>query len=264
MFRPYTPKGDRQKKPYHSDRFYVPKEIAKESIDDPIVGEDLKKLKAAIGECDSFFMRNEAIVYVPAAKNKDALKFLRSRGYAQLMELSAVDYLAVRGEFEIFYELLSVEKNRRLRLKIVIKEKEAVESAADLWRSANWSERECYDMFGVIFNNHPRLCRILMPNDWSGHPLLRSYPLQGDEFAQWYEIDAIYGKEFREKIGAENRDAARIDRNDTRRFARLGYEVAFGAEPKDEITPIKYVEKRVPILYDDFDPLKQKALDKRK
>lgn len=264
MFRPYTPKGDIQKKPYHSDRFYAPKEIAKEPITDPLVKDDLAKLEAAIEGCNSFFMRNEAIVYVPAAKNKAALTLLQSLGYTQLMELSAVDYLAQRGEFEIFYELLSVEKSRRLRLKVIIKEKETIESVADLWRSANWSERECYDMFGVIFNNHPHLCRILMPNDWAGHPLLRSYPLQGDEFARWYEVDKIYGKEFRDKIGPENRDAGRIDRGDTKKFARLGYEVAYGAEPKDEVTPIKYVEKRTPILYDDFDPLKQKALDKRK
>ncbi|MDR0663916.1 MAG: NADH-quinone oxidoreductase subunit C [Helicobacteraceae bacterium] len=264
MFRPYTPKGDVQKKPYHTDRFYVPKEIAQEPITDEIVKDDLEKLERAIGDTKSFFMRNEAIVYVPAPKNKEALALLRSLGYEQLMELSAIDYLATRGELEVFYELLSAVKNRRLRLKVVIKEKEAIESVADMWRSANWSERECYDMFGVIFNNHPRLSRILMPDDWNGHPLLRSYPLQGDEFARWYEVDKIYGKEFREKIGEENRDPARVDRNDTRNFARLGYEVGVGEAPKDEITPIKYVEKRSIVLYDDFDPQKQKVLDKRK
>ncbi|MDR2151856.1 MAG: NADH-quinone oxidoreductase subunit C [Helicobacteraceae bacterium] len=264
MFRPYAPKGDVQKKAYHTDRFYVPKEIAKEPITDEIVKTDIERLSAVVGETTSFFMRNEAIVYVDAKKSKEALKALKSFGYEQLMELSAVDYLATRGEFEVFYELLSVEKNRRLRLKVVVKEKQTIESVADIWRSANWSERECYDMFGIIFDNHPHLSRILMPDDWHGHPLLRSYPLQGDEFAKWYEVDKIYGKEFRDKIGEENRDSARVDRDDTRNFSRLGYEVGFGEAPKDEITPIKYVEKRTPILYDDFDPQKQKVLDKRK
>ncbi|MDR1912107.1 MAG: NADH-quinone oxidoreductase subunit C [Helicobacteraceae bacterium] len=260
----YNPKADVQKKPYHTDRFYVPKEIDAVAITDPIVCADVEKLERAIGVIKSYFMRNEAIVYVAASKNKEALKLLQSLGYTQLMELSAIDYLAPRGEFEVFYELLGVEKNRRLRLKVVIKENEAIESVSDLWRSANWSERECYDMFGIIFNNHPHLCRILMPEDWVGYPLRRSYPLQGDEFAQWYEVDKIYGKEFREKIGAENRDSARVDRDDTKNFARLGYETPFGEAPKDEVTPIKYVEKRKPILYSDFDPQKQKILDKRK
>lgn len=66
-------------------------------------------------------------------------------------------------------------------------------------------------MFGIIFEGHPCLQRLLMPHDWVGHPLLKSYPLQGDEYAQWYEIDRIFGKEYREIIGAEQRDSARID-----------------------------------------------------
>ncbi|GHS89406.1 NADH-quinone oxidoreductase [Campylobacterota bacterium] len=263
MFRQYSPKGDVQKRSYHTDRFYAPKEIETRAIEDEIVRSDIDALAVKIGVVKSYFMRNESVVFVEAAKSKEALRFLHSIGYAQLMEMSAIDFLASRGEFELFYELLSVSKNRRIRVKTVIKEHEAIESVADIWRSANWSERECYDMFGVIFNNHPHLCRILMPNDWVGFPLRRSYPLQGDEHAQWYEIDAIYGKEFREKIGAENRDAGRVDRDDTINFARLGYEVKSGEAPKAEPTPITYQEKRS-LLYSDFDPKKQKVLNKRK
>jgi NADH-quinone oxidoreductase subunit C len=69
-----------------------------------------------------------------------------------------------------------------------------------------------------------------MPDDWEGHPLLKTYPLQGDEFASWYEVDKIFGKEYRDVIGPENRDPARIDRYDTKRFSRVGYEVPFGAD----------------------------------
>jgi NADH-quinone oxidoreductase subunit C len=73
-----------------------------------------------------------------------------------------------------------------------------------------------------------------MPYDWQGHPLRKSYPLQGDEFAAWYEVDKIYGKEARDIIGPELRDTARVDRYDSERFARLGHEVPRGAEVKDD------------------------------
>ncbi|MDR0746525.1 MAG: NADH-quinone oxidoreductase subunit C [Helicobacteraceae bacterium] len=264
MFRPYTPKDNVQKRSYHTDRFYVPKEIEKTQIEDTIVSADVEALGGRLSIVESYFMRNEAVVIVKAADNKRALSFLKSIGYTELMEMSAIDLLAVRGEFEIFYELLSISKNRRLRLKTAIKDGECIESVADLWRSANWSERECYDMFGIIFNNHPHLKRILMPDDWVGFPLRKTYPLQGDEFARWYEVDKIYGRENRHIVGEENRDAGRIDRDDTKNYGRLGYEVPSGFPPSDEPTPIVYLERRRPILHSDFDPRKQKVLDKRK
>ena len=263
MFRPYTPKDDVQRKSYYSDRFYVPKEIAKEPITDDQLTADIDQLAQSVGVIESYALRSQAIVIVEAAKSKAALAALQAQGYTMLMEMSAVDFLASRGEFEIFYQLLSVTKNRRIRVKTAIKEGQAIDSVSDLWRSANWSEREMYDMFGIIASGHPHLSRILMPNDWVGFPLRKTYPLQGDEFAQWYEVDKIYGKEFREKIGAENRDAGRVDRDDTRNFARVGFEVPFDTEPTDEPTPISYIEKRK-LLYSDFDPNKQKVLEKRK
>ena len=67
-----------------------------------------------------------------------------------------------------------------------------------------------------------------MPDDWYDHPLKKTYPLQGDEAASWYEVDKIFGKEARDVIGPEQRDPAAIDRYDTTRFARLGHEVPFG------------------------------------
>jgi len=93
-------------------------------------------------------------------------------------------------------------------------------------------------------NNHPFLKRILMPDDWEGHPLLKTYPVEGDEFASWYEVDKIFGKEYRDIVGPENRDPARVDRYDSQRFSRIGYEVPFGAELNEETE-----EKKRPIEY---------------
>lgn len=264
MFRPYTPKDNVQKKSYYTDRFYVTPSIPKDPIEDSDTLAVLSDLISRVEVVESYSMRGMPVIVVEPKFIKQTMVLLISAGYEQLMEMSANDYLATDGEFELFYELLSISKNRRIRVKCRIKENEAVESVSDLWRSANWSEREAYDMFGIIFNNHPHLKRILMPDDWHGFPLRKTYPLHGDEFAQWYEVDKIYGKEFRDVIGSENRDPARIDRHDTIRFSRLGREVFAGVEPKDETTPIQYLEKRMPVLHSDFDPKKQKVLDKRK
>ena len=88
-------------------------------------------------------------------------------------------------------------------------------------------------MLGIVFDKHPYLKRLIMPHDWVGHPLLRSYPLKGDEFAQWYEVDKIFGKEYREVVGKEQRDSARVDEKDTFNFAKIGYEQGKGEELKE-------------------------------
>jgi len=146
-------------------------------------------------------------------------------------------------------------KRKRLRIKCKIDEKESIQSVEKLFRSADWSEREMYDMFGVVVNNHPFMKRILMPDDWEGFPLRKTYPLQGDEFAAWYEVDKIFGKEAREIIGPENRDPARIDRYDTERFARLGHEVPRGTDIThgEPDTPLVYQEPEGVFLIEKFD-----------
>jgi NADH-quinone oxidoreductase subunit C len=149
--------------------------------------------------------------------------------------MSAIDWLAKDNSFEIFYQMLSMNKRKRIRIKYFIQKGEAVDSVEKLFRSADWSEREMFDMFGIEANNHPFMKRILMPYDWQGHPLLKTYPLIGDEFAAWYEVDKIYGKEARDIIGPELRDTARVDRYDSQRFARLGYEVPKGTEITDDM-----------------------------
>ncbi len=118
---------------------------------------------------------------------------------------------------------------------------------------ASWSEREMYDMYGVKVANHPNMKRIIMPDDWYDYPLRKTYPLIGDETAQWYEIDKIFGKEHREVVGPEIRDCANVDRYDTQRFSRLGHEVQYGTDITDgkepEHTPLAYQEEGgIPII----------------
>lgn len=230
--RAYKPKDDVQKKAYYTDRFFVSPQVAKASVeDDEVFASDLEAIKAKFEVLDAYIQVEQMVVYVNPQDNFEVLKLLRDElEYTQLSELSAVDFIAKRGGFEVFYQMLSMAKKKRLRVKMFIKKGEAVNSVEKLFRSADWSEREMFDMFGIEANGHPFMKRILMPYDWQGHPLLKTYPLQGDEFAAWYEVDKIYGKEAREAIGPELRDPAKVDRYDSERFARLGYEVPKGTK----------------------------------
>lgn len=80
--------------------------------------------------------------------------------------------------FDVIYNLYSIERNARVRLRVAANEKAAVPSVTGVWPAANWMEREVYDLFGVPFENHPDLRRLLLPADWEGHPLRKDYPLE--------------------------------------------------------------------------------------
>jgi NADH-quinone oxidoreductase subunit C len=108
---------------------------------------------------------------------KDAEKFER------LSAVTCVDWHPAEPRFHVVYHLHSISKNQRLRIKCHVRgEKPEIESVTSVWRGANWYEREVYDMFGVVFRNHPNLVRILMPIDWEGHPLRKDYPVHGYKY----------------------------------------------------------------------------------
>ena len=228
--RKYVPKDNVQGKAYYTDRFWVAPRVPREAVEDEHFASVIKVLgKKQVKE--SYVEIGQLVLQIDAKDNVAVIKILKEKcGYTQCSEQSAVDYLAKDGEFELFYQLLNVTEAKRVRVVCRIKKGEAIESITSLFNSANFAEREMYDMFGIKVNNHPFLKRIIMPDDWEGHPLLKTYPLHGDEFASWYEVDKIFGKEYRDIIGPENRDPARIDRYDTKRFSRVGYEVPFGAD----------------------------------
>jgi len=228
--RKYTPKDNVQGKSYYTDRYWVAPRVPRVEVEE---GSHFAAVEKALGKLakESYVEIGQLIIQIDATKNLEVLRILKETcGYTQCSEQSAVDYLAQDGEFELFYQLLNVNEAARVRVVCRIKNGEAIESVVSLYKSANFAEREMFDMFGIKVNNHPFLKRIIMPDDWEGHPLLKTYPLHGDEFASWYEVDKIFGKEYRDVIGPENRDPSRIDRYDTKRFSRVGYEVPFDGD----------------------------------
>ena len=129
---------------------------------------------------------DETTIIVPREHIVDACSYLKSATSLEfnfLADLCGFD----RGpeeepRFEVNYHLFSTTKHHRVRLKVLLNEADPhVQTVSDVWRTANWHERETYDLFGVIFDDHPDLRRILLPDDWQGHALRKDFPLRGYE-----------------------------------------------------------------------------------
>ena len=128
--------------------------------------------------------RGQTRVVVPQTTIFDALEYLKQQqGFDLLVDITCVDYLSYRDatdRFGLVYLLANIEENDRLIVRVMLNEPDlTVPSAVPLWEGANWLEREVYDMFGIIFEGHPDLRRILMPDEFTTHPLRKDYPLQG-------------------------------------------------------------------------------------
>jgi NADH-quinone oxidoreductase subunit C len=138
-----------------------------------------EKFASSLLEVKEF--RGEVTVTVKKEDIIAVCRFLKTElRYDMLTDVTAVDYLGQEPRFMMVYNLYSIPNKDRLRVKAPVTEGDCtVDSLTALWNSANWLEREVYDLFGVIFNNHPDLRRILMTDDWVGHPLRKDYPLQG-------------------------------------------------------------------------------------
>jgi NADH-quinone oxidoreductase subunit C len=142
----------------------------------------VKRLKAqfgeAIGEAVEFI--GQLSVTVDGQRIVEICNFLKRTGetrFDYLSDLTCVHYPERRkAPFEIVYNLFSIESNERVRLKARIKDN--IDTVTGVWPSANWLEREVFDLFGVRFNNHPDLRRLLLPPDWEGYPLRKDYPLE--------------------------------------------------------------------------------------
>jgi NADH-quinone oxidoreductase subunit C len=146
------------------------------------VVEKLKgKFSTSVQEVSEF--RGETTVTVKKEDVVAVSTFLKKEsGYNFLCDLCGVDYLGQEPRFMVVYNLYNIGTKERLRLKVPVEEGDPrVDTVSGVWSTANWHERECWDLMGISFNHHPDLRRILMPDDWEGHPLRKDYPLQGPD-----------------------------------------------------------------------------------
>lgn len=129
------------------------------------------------------FDRNELSVYVERTALRGACTHLKNEAalqYDSLSDITCVDWTPSEPRFEVIYHLFSTGTKKRVRLKVRLTgDDTAVDSLTPLWPGADFFEREVFDLFGVRFNEHPNLKRILMPDNWEGHPLRKDYPVEG-------------------------------------------------------------------------------------
>jgi len=127
-------------------------------------------------------LRGDAIILLKdSSKILETLNLLKENGFTMLIDLTAVHFPKRELKFDLIYNLLSMDTNERVILKLQFKDDyPEVNSVSSIYKSANWFEREVYDMFGIKFKNHPNLKRILMWEGYEGHPLRKEFPLEGD------------------------------------------------------------------------------------
>jgi NADH-quinone oxidoreductase subunit C len=145
----------------------VPLNVLKESYAEDVLGTAMPQGDATA------IIRPEAL--------REIMRFLRDdprTRFNLLVDITAVDHLGRKPRFDVVYHLLSLQMRRRIRIKVRLEEANpSVESVTSLWGSADWLEREVWDMFGIRFTGHPNLKRILMYEEFQGHPLRKDYPV---------------------------------------------------------------------------------------
>ena len=153
----------------------IPDSLKDNSIAAAVDAFDADAIKA--GKVD----RGEVTIEVAAGKIASVCGFLKfDQKFVRLSTVTAVDKYPAEPRFEVVYHLHSIERKERVRLRCRVRgEDPVIESVTGVWRSANWYEREVFDLFGIRFLNHPDLRRIMMPEAWEGHPLRKDYPVTG-------------------------------------------------------------------------------------
>ena len=160
----------------------VPKERTREEIlRDPAVSAVSNGLGDAILQAREF--ANELTLTVDRQRIREVCEAFKRDGYTYLVDVTGVDYSKFPGHtgdrFGVTYHLYSFQKNKRIRLKVFTPDGTPVPSVTSIWKTANWHERETYDMFGIQFADHPNLERILMWEGFNGHPLRKDFPVRG-------------------------------------------------------------------------------------
>ena len=136
---------------------------------------------------EAFSHLKQNFLVIPRESILPVALYLKSEcGVNMLTDLTAVDYPKREKRFEVIYQLYSFSRNERLRLKVPLGEQDPIESVVTVWSTADWLEREAFDMFGIRFDHHPHLKRILLPEEWQGHPLRQDYGILQQD-AKWVQ-----------------------------------------------------------------------------
>jgi len=146
----------------------------------PLDNDVVKRFRARFSEAihEAWLDRKQAILVVDRARLVQIATYARDEEkFDMLCDLTATDWPKREKRFDLILNLYSFTKNERLRLKVWVGENEPVPSVTCVWAAANWLEREAYDMFGIVFEGHPGLKRILLPEEWQGHPLRKDYDI---------------------------------------------------------------------------------------
>jgi NADH-quinone oxidoreductase subunit C len=129
---------------------------------------------------DARFDRGELTLTIARERIRAACKALQQAGYNFFEDLTAVDWFPSSPRFQLSYQLLSHSCKEHIRLRVMLDEADpTVDSIVPVWPSADFYEREVFDLFGIRFEGHPNLRRIMMPDDWKGHPMRKDYPVEG-------------------------------------------------------------------------------------
>ncbi len=129
---------------------------------------------------DARFDFGELTLTVAASEIRAACAAVQAAGYNFFEDMTAVDWFPASPRFQLSYHILSHAFKERIRLRAMVDEPDpAIESITSVWAGANYYEREVFDLFGIRFAGHPDLRRIMMPDDWKGHPLRKDYPVEG-------------------------------------------------------------------------------------
>jgi NADH-quinone oxidoreductase subunit C len=129
---------------------------------------------------DAKFDFNELTLTIAPEEIRAACAALKSAGYNFFEDMTAVDWFPASPRFQLSYHLVSLAIKERIRLRVLLEDATpAVESITQVWAGADYYEREVFDLFGIRFEQHPNLRRIMMPDEWVGHPLRKDYPVEG-------------------------------------------------------------------------------------
>jgi NADH-quinone oxidoreductase subunit C len=149
----------------------------------PVIADVIAPLAARFPAVTSSTHRGQSRVVVPEPHAFESLAFLKDRGFDLLVDITCVDYLDYPGakhRYGLVYLLSNTTTNGRLTVRVFVDDPQpSVRSVVPLWEGANWLEREVWDLFGIRFEGHPDLRRLVMPEEFTAHPLRKDYPLQG-------------------------------------------------------------------------------------